>query len=70
MMNQRLESLNGANFDPELLDRMLEFGEALGDIKRHPGVITSKPLPEFHYMMQGFQEYQQEHEPDLDVSLL
>lgn len=66
-----LERLNGSNYDPEIIDRTLEWGEALECLKRvDQGIVISEPVTENDYMMQGYQDYLQEHEPDLDISLL
>jgi hypothetical protein len=60
MINVRLEKLNGDYWDPELLDRTLEFGEALGSLQDHQGIITSN-CTEYDYLMQGYQEYLSEN---------
>jgi hypothetical protein len=69
MINGKLDGLNDAGVDTNLLDRTLEFGEALGELQTHPGIITSSYTQD-DYMMQGFREYLEENEPGMDISML
>jgi hypothetical protein len=60
MINTRFESLNNFIVDPMLIDRAMEFGEALNWLERQPGIITSKDCTDLDYMMEGYQEYLEE----------
>lgn len=47
------------DYDTQLLDRTMELHEALGELKKHPGIIISS-FTDQDYMMNGFQEYLEE----------
>jgi hypothetical protein len=61
MINDRLQELNEYEVDPALLDRTLEFGEALGDIARHPGIVTTPRIDDNQFMLEGFKEFLEEN---------
>jgi hypothetical protein len=55
-----LAKLNDS-YDPELIDRTLEYSEALECIKRtDPGIITTTGCTDLDYMLQEYKEYLQE----------
>ena len=58
MINDKLDRLNNGNFDSALLDRTLEFGEALGELESKPGITTSSCTQQ-DCVMQGYQEWLQ-----------
>lgn len=61
MINDNLDKLNEHDYDPCMIDRTLEFGEALGDLSRHPEVITTSRTDDNEYMMQRYKEFLKEN---------
>jgi uncharacterized protein Smg (DUF494 family) len=56
-----LARLNDVSYDPEVIDRTLEFSEALACLKRvQPDIITSAGCTDLDYMCQGYEEYLEE----------
>ena len=69
MLNDRLAKLNDYEIDPALLDRTLEFSEALGDLSRHQGIKTSAGMGDTDYMMQEYREFLEESGESVNVCL-
>ena len=61
MINVRLEILNQNEIDTALLDRTMEYGEALGALSRHSGIITHAGIDETDYMAEEYKVYLREN---------
>lgn len=67
MLNERLKELNDYEADPALIDRTLEFSEALADLSRHPGIKTTESIDATDYTMQQYMEFLEENGESLSA---